>query len=67
MLDYFPAGWVGKSRMVCDTHLFVLQFHTNSFGADWQGEVVLLFFNVVWHREAFHGLVVQDVAEFDSD
>jgi hypothetical protein len=27
----------------------------------------LLFFNLAWCREAFHGLVIQDVSEFDSD
>jgi hypothetical protein len=29
--------------MVCDAHLFLLQFHTGSFGASWQGKMVLLF------------------------
>jgi hypothetical protein len=25
------------------------------------------FLSAVWHKEAFHGLGVQDVSEFDSD
>jgi hypothetical protein len=66
-LDYFPGVWVGESHVVFDAHLFVLQFHTCSFGAGWWGEKALLFFSAVWHSEAFHGLGVQDVADFDSD
>jgi hypothetical protein len=30
-------------------------------------ELVTTFFNVVQHEEAFHGPVVQDFVEFDSD
>jgi hypothetical protein len=38
MLDYFSGvgwswGWVGEPGMVCDAHLFLLQFHTGSFVA----------------------------------
>jgi hypothetical protein len=40
---------------------FLLQFYAGSFGASWWGKMV------VCHREAFHGVGVQDVAEFDSD
>jgi hypothetical protein len=46
--------------VVCDAHVFLLQFHVGSFVANWQGEMALLF--SVWQgREAFHGLRVQDV------
>jgi hypothetical protein len=47
--------------MVHDAHLFILQIHASSFGAGWWGEMV------AQHREAFHRLGVQDVAEFYSD
>jgi hypothetical protein len=53
--------------MVYDAHLFVLQIRVSSFGASSWGEMVPLFLSAVWHKEAFHGLGVQDVAEFDSD
>jgi hypothetical protein len=53
-------GWVGESHVLCDAHLFVLQIHTSSFEINWQREMAM-------HREVFHGLGVQDVAEFDSD
>jgi hypothetical protein len=33
----------------------------------WQGEMAPSFLSSVWHGEAFHGLGVQDVTEFDSD
>jgi hypothetical protein len=29
--------------VVYDAHLFLLQFHTGSFGVSWWGEMVLLF------------------------
>jgi hypothetical protein len=41
------VGWVGESCVVCDAHLFILQFHTGSFGASWQEEIAVLFF-LVW-------------------
>jgi hypothetical protein len=63
----FSLRWVGKSCMVSDAQLFILQFHASSFGAGWKGEIVLLFFSSAWHRESFHRLGVQDVTEFDSD
>jgi hypothetical protein len=53
-------GWVGKSWVVHDAHLFILQIHASSFETSWQGEMV-------WHRKVFHGLGVQDVTEFDSN
>jgi hypothetical protein len=46
--------------MVHDACLFVLQVHASSFGISWQGEML-------WHKEAFHRLGVQDVAQFNSD
>jgi hypothetical protein len=52
--------------VVPDAHLFILQFHASNSGAS-GGEKWSAFFSVVWHREAFHGLEVQDVAEFDSN
>jgi hypothetical protein len=45
--------------MVRYVHLFVLQIHSSSFKTGWWEEMVL-------HREAFHGLGVQDVSEFNS-
>jgi hypothetical protein len=42
-LDYFLRGWIVESCLVHDAHLFLLQFHTVSFGAGWQGEIALLF------------------------
>jgi hypothetical protein len=33
-------------------------------GENW---LCFFFFSVAWHREAFHGLGVQDGMEFDSD
>jgi hypothetical protein len=45
---------------VCDAHLFVLQIHVSSFGTGWQKEMAQ-------NWEAFHGLGIQDVIEFDSD
>jgi hypothetical protein len=47
-------------------HLFVLQFHTSSFGTGWWGEMVCCFSQCGRHREAFYRLGVQDAAEFDS-
>jgi hypothetical protein len=52
--------------MVHDAHLFILKIHASSFGTDWRGEMTHFFFSVAWCREGFHGLGVQDVAEFDS-
>jgi hypothetical protein len=63
-LDYFHRGWAGESHVVCDAQLFILQFHTRCFAVGWRGP---LFFSAEWHGEAFHGLGIQDVAEFDSD
>jgi hypothetical protein len=43
-LDYFPReGWGGEPCMVCDAHMYLLQFHAGSFGAGSWGKVVLLF------------------------
>jgi hypothetical protein len=42
------------------SRLFTLQVHVSSFENGWWGEMAQ-------HREAFHGLGVQDVTEFDSD
>jgi hypothetical protein len=56
-LDYVPrCGW----GVVHGAHLFILQIHTSCFETDWQGEMAQ-------HREAFHGLRVQDVTELDFD
>jgi hypothetical protein len=60
VLDFVPRWWVRESSLVHDFHFFILQIHTRSFETGWQGEMVQ-------HREAFHGLEVQDVTEFDSD
>jgi hypothetical protein len=42
------------------TCLFALQVHASSFGTARQSKMA-------WHREAFHRLGVQDIAEFGSD
>jgi hypothetical protein len=65
----FPwrVGGRGEPHEVCDAHLFLLQFHAGSFGSGWWGEMALIFFfGVVWHREVFHRLGVQDDTGFDS-
>jgi hypothetical protein len=36
-------GWVGELCMVYDARLSLLQFHTGSFGASWQGEMASMF------------------------
>jgi hypothetical protein len=51
----FPVG-----SMVSDTYMFDLQIHMSSFETDWLRKMAQ-------HREAFHGLGVQDVTELDSD
>jgi hypothetical protein len=52
-LAYFPWGWVGvvSHKQLC------------SWPAGRNG---VTFFSAVWCREAFHGLGIQDVTEFDS-
>jgi hypothetical protein len=52
-LDYVPRGWVRESWVVHDAHLFVLQIHASNFETSWWGEMV-------WLREAFHRLGIQD-------
>jgi hypothetical protein len=54
-LIMFPGG-----SMVSDTYMFDLQIHMSSFETDWLRKMAQ-------HREAFHGLGVQDVTELDSD
>jgi hypothetical protein len=41
--DYFLGEWVGEWLVVHNVHLFILQIHACSFGASWQGEMVLFF------------------------
>jgi hypothetical protein len=53
--------------MMHDAHLIILQFHTSDFGAGWREKQPTTFFTVMCHREAFHGLEVQDITEFNSD
>jgi hypothetical protein len=36
MVDYFPGEWIQELCMVHDGHLFVLQFHTGTFGIGWK-------------------------------
>jgi hypothetical protein len=48
MLDYVPRGWARESCVASDAHLFTLQFHSSSFVAGWQGEMVPLF--TMWHN-----------------
>jgi hypothetical protein len=52
--------------VVHDAHLFLLQFHSGSFVASWWGEMAVVF-SAVQSEEAFHGLGIQDITEFDSD
>jgi hypothetical protein len=49
--------------MVCDAHLYLVQFLTGHFGASCQGEMVPLF-SV---RHGIGRLGILDVAGFDSD
>jgi hypothetical protein len=51
---------------VCDAYLFILQIHISSLGASWRGEMQPLFSVWCGVGSAFHGLGVQNVAEFDS-
>jgi hypothetical protein len=37
--------------VVCDAHLFILQFHVSSFGASLWGKMALFFFSATQHRE----------------
>jgi hypothetical protein len=46
--------------VVRDAHRFVLQTHASNFETGWQAEMVQ-------HKEAFHWLRVQDVAELNPD
>jgi hypothetical protein len=52
--------------VACGAHLFILSIDAQT-GLNWQqqGEMAL-FLSAVWHGEAFHGLGVQDISEFDS-
>jgi hypothetical protein len=43
VLDYVPGGWAGESHVVHDVHLFILQVHASSFGADRLGEMAPFF------------------------
>jgi hypothetical protein len=36
----FSQGVDGESPVVCDAHLFILQFLISSFGTGWWGEMV---------------------------
>jgi hypothetical protein len=38
---FLGLGWVEESCVVCDAHLYLLHFHTGSFGASSSGEMVL--------------------------
>jgi hypothetical protein len=58
---YFP-GWIGDSRMISGTHLFVLSVGRQVW-SHWQWwqlqqEMTPNFLSVMWHGEAFHGLGV---------
>jgi hypothetical protein len=46
-LDYWLERWIELSCMVCDAHLFILQFHAGSFGAGCQIEMALFFFQCI--------------------
>jgi hypothetical protein len=52
--------------MVCDAHLFFCSFTQATLELAGR-EKWPAFFSMVQCREAFHGLEVQDVVEFDSD
>jgi hypothetical protein len=66
VLNYVPGGWVRELHVVCVAHLFVLQFHTSSFGASLWVEMAV-FLSALQCRENFLVLGVLDVAKFDSD
>jgi hypothetical protein len=66
VLDYVPGWWIGELYMVHDAQLFILQSHKQhwSWLAERNGTT---FLSAGQHKEAFYGLGVQDVIEFDSD
>jgi hypothetical protein len=54
--------------MLHDAYLFICQFMCRQVWSQQRwGEMVSTFLSAVWCGEAFHGLGVQDVTEFDSD
>jgi hypothetical protein len=69
VLVYIPWRWIAESRVVRGAHLFTLPIDVQS-GLEpqwWRwGEMAPTFVRVVWPGEAFQGLGVQDIAEFDS-
>jgi hypothetical protein len=66
MQDYVPRWWIGESRVVRDAYMFILEIHTSSFGAGQPvGRNGAAFLSAMLHRENFHSLGIQDVAEFD--
>jgi hypothetical protein len=56
------------SQVTCDAHLFILPIHMQA-GLEpvVLGKMAPTFLSASRCGEAFHGLGVQDVAEFDSD
>jgi hypothetical protein len=61
VLDYVPGGSVGELYVVHDVHLFFCkQLWSRLAGRN------VSFYSVTQHKEAFHGIGVQDVTEFES-
>jgi hypothetical protein len=67
LLDSFPEGRGEEPHVVPDAHLILLQFHAGALEPAGREKWCCCFQLAQWHKEAFQGLEVQHVAEFDSD
>jgi hypothetical protein len=60
--------WDGEVHVVCDAHLFLLQFHAGSFVVSWWGEMALLIsvqcgvgrLSLGWGSRMLWGLILID-------
>jgi hypothetical protein len=65
---FLGVVWVGESHMfMMLTCLFCLFTCLQLWSQQRWGEVAPTFLSAAWGGEAFHGLEIQNVAEFDSD
>jgi hypothetical protein len=62
-----PRKWIGEFRVVRGAHCSFCQLMHRQVWSQQQlwEEMAPNFLSAVWHGEAFHGLGVQDVVEFD--
>jgi hypothetical protein len=58
---WFIPGVAGEFHMMCGAHLLVCQMSRRQIWSRWWRWQPTIFLSVTWHREAFHGLGVQDV------